>query len=175
MRTGSVPRMVRLSKLVLGFIVLLVGGGIALAYSGAAPGIVSPDLVPGTPPTGLGIIIGVVIAAALVAAALDRRAWKATGSAVGLTTGDGGFQTEPTEDGSSTLLGEPTLSGTVGGRPVRAWTYTTGGGGDGGSSTTHTVVQAQLRDPVEWTATFGVATGDAPADHDIDAVDSSSR
>jgi hypothetical protein len=161
--------MVRTSKLALGAVVVLVCGGIGAGYAGAIPGIVSPAQLPGPPPTALALIVGVLVLAAVVSGIMDRQAWTRAGESLGLTAGGSRFHSQPGKSGGSSIVGEPTLSGTAAGRPVRAWTYSTNRGGEG-SSKTYTVVEAQLQQPVEWTATFGSDIEGAAPDHEIEAV-----
>jgi hypothetical protein len=157
--------MVRVSKLLLALVVLVLSAGIGLAYTGTLEPLVSPTALPGSPPVALGAIFGVVLLGILVSGLLDRRAWRAAGSGVGLTAGGGPQFAAGPPDRSD----KATLTDTVDGRAVRARTYSTGGGQEG-SSRTYTVMEAELGTPVDWHASFGVAATGAPADPGIDAA-----
>lgn len=158
--------MIRRSKLLLALVVLGVSAIIGLAYAGMIESIVSPDQLPGQPVVGVGAILGVVVIGLLSSAYLDRRAWTEMGSSAGLTAGGGTrFAGGPPEKSD-----KPTLTGTVGGRPVRARTYSTGGSRNE-SSKTYTVVEAELDTPVDWHASFGFeGVEEVPDDPGIDAA-----
>jgi hypothetical protein len=160
--------MVRRSKLGLWAIVVCMVAGIGLAYFGLIESLVSPTDLPGPTAVGPIAILGVGIVGLVSSQYLDKRAWKEAGKQVGLRA-----------DGQSQFSGgppmmargkKPTLTGSVNGRPVRAWTYKTGQG-EGVSTKTFTVVEAQLETPVEWHAAFGTPSAvDGPADHPIDSA-----
>lgn len=135
--------MIRISKLVVWVVAIGLSLGLVLTATGNAEPYVSVSQLPVTPPQAIISAFGMVFAAVLATGLLDKQAWKRAGSAVGLAP-----------DGM-TLLSQPDLTGTVDGRSVRAHTYSTGGGGEGSSSKTYTVVEAELREPVEWTAMVG--------------------
>lgn len=110
-------------------------GGFIVAYSGNAEPYVSAAQLPGGGPHMFGGIVASWVLGAIVVDRLKTRDWKATGRAAGL---------DPEGTG---LLGKPDLTGTAGGRTVRARTRKkkTSGGGEGGSSkSTFTVVEADL-------------------------------
>lgn len=160
--------MVRRLKLGLWVILIGLSAGIGLAYFGQIESLVSPDDLPGSPAVGPVAIIVLGIFGLLMSQYLDKRAWKQMGKQAGLHAGgQSQFSSRP----PMLARGEkPTLTGSVNGRPVRAWTYTTGKR-KGRSSKTFTVVEAELDTPVEWHASFGTPEAvEGPADHPIDSV-----
>lgn len=160
--------MVRRSQLLLGLVTVLVAGGIVAAYTGNAEPFVSPASLPGSPIHGVAAAGAVVLLAAVGSSYRTRRAWIRTGEAVGLTPGDAPELGEPSQS-SSQLVSRPDLVGRVGGRTVRARTYSTSGS-DSDSSRTYTVVEAALDPPVEWTAMFGPAEGDLADDTTVGSM-----
>jgi hypothetical protein len=116
-------------------------GGFILAYSGNAEPFVSAAQMPGGGATMFGGVAASWILGALVVGRLKTRDWKAAGRAAGLGP-----------EGSG-LLGKPDLTGTVGGRTVRARTRkkkTGSSGTEGGSSkSTFTVVEADLAEAAD--------------------------
>jgi len=135
--------MVRTSKLMVGAVFAGLAGGLVLAATGNAEPYVFASQLPATPPQAIMAAFGLVFAGIFAANHVDKRAWKQAGSAVGLAP-----------DGMS-LLSSPDLTGTAAGRPVRAHTYSTGSSSEVGSGRTYTVVEAELTEPVEWTALVG--------------------
>lgn len=135
--------MIRASKLVIAAVVAGLAGGLLLTATGIAEPYVSASQLPLTRPQLIMAAFGLVFVGIFAAKYVDKRAWKQTGAAVGLT---------PDE---ITLIARQDLTGTVAGRPVRAYTYSTGTGRSGGPSRTYTVVEAELTEPVEWTAMVG--------------------
>lgn len=160
--------MIRRLKLGLWVIVLGLSVGIGLAYFGLIESLVSPTDLPGPTLVGPVAIIALAIFGLATSQYLDKRAWEQAGQQVGLRAdGRSQFSSRPPMLARGD---EPTLSGTVNGRPVRAWTYTTGQG-EGSTTKTFTVVEAELDSPVEWHAAFGTPEAlEGPADHPIDAV-----
>lgn len=151
--------MVRTTKLAVAAVVILLSAGIVLGYTGNAEPYVSQSDLPGEPAYGFVAVFVLALGGATVAGYLDSRAWRRMGRKAGLPP-DGRISLFPNPDGGNRqLLGVPHLTGTVQGRSVRARTYTTGGGRNR-SSKTYTVVEADLETPVQWSAMFGVATGD---------------
>jgi len=162
--------MPRTSKLLLWVIVVALSGGIILGYLGMAEPLVSPSQLPGSPVVGGAAVVFLLAVGAVLSGYLDRRAWTRVGREAGLAPGgDAGFDDPPGESGGSSFLGEPTLSGTVDGRPVRAWTYSVSR--SEGSNKTYSVVEARLRNPVEWSGGFGGDPDAGPENHEVDAVE----
>lgn len=119
---------------------LLSSATVIVTYSGQAEPYVAAAQMPGGEAHMIGGIVGAWVLGALVVGRLTTREWKAAGRAAGLTP-DGGM-----------VWGKPDLTGTVGGRSVRARTIkrNTGGGGEGGSSkSTFTIVEADLDGPTD--------------------------
>lgn len=145
----GVPAVIRLSKLVLWLVVVVAGGGITAAYSGAAAPIVAPSSLPGAPVYAFPAVAAILVGGLAASASLDRRAWRRMGEKAGLSPESAGLFENPS-DGTRELLPAPVLSGTVRGRPVRVRTYSTSSGGS--SNRTTTVVEADLERPVEWAA-----------------------
>lgn len=139
--------MVRTSKLLVGLAVVVLSGGLVVAYTGVAAPTVSPAELPGSPLAGFVAAMAIVFAGFGLSSYLDRRAWKHVGQTVGLQSA-----------GSLNPLTEPDMTGTVDGYPVRVRTYSTGGGSEG-SNRTYTVVEATLRNAVEWSGMVGVRDG----------------
>lgn len=160
--------MVRRSKLGLWVIVIGVSVGLGLAYFGLIESLVSPTDLPGPTATGPVAILALGVSGLAISQFLDKRAWKKTGNQVGLRAGGKSqFSSRPPMMARGK---KPTLTGTANGRPVRAWTYTTGEG-KGASTKTFTVVEAELDTPVKWHAAFGTPEAvEGPADHPIDAA-----
>jgi len=156
--------MVRRSKLLLLVVVVGVSAGIALAYFGMIESIVAPDQLPGPPAAAPPAIIAVGVTGLLTAGYLDRRAWKQAGKQAGLTAGGGPqFATGPPD-----WTDKPTLSGTVDGRPVRAWTFSSN---RRRGKQTQTVVEAELDTAVDWHASVGTPRAErGPDDHPVDAA-----
>lgn len=140
---------------------------VGAAYGGLIESVIAPTALPGPPPTAAFVVVGLLLLGSVGSSYLDHRAWAAVGREAGLSRGDAErFDAPPPDDVDGPLLG-----GVVDGRPVRAWTYTTGGG-QNTSATRYTVVSAALRDPVEWHATFGFgAAEEMPDDADVDATE----
>ncbi len=117
---------------------LALGSGLAVVIGYAEP-YVSLAEVPYGPPGVFGAMIAVIMLGGIVIGWLKKRSWRAAGRELGV---------EPT---SGSLIGTPTLEGTIRGRTVRLSTYSvsTGGGGRGSSSQTYTLVEAELAQPVE--------------------------
>jgi len=160
--------MVRRSKLALWVVIVGLSVGIGLAYFGLIESLVSPEDLPGSTAVGPIAIVGLGVFGVVTSQYLDKRAWKKAGNQAGLSAGG----QSPFSSGPPMMARgkKPTLTGTVNGRPVRAWTYNTGEG-KGTSTRTFTVVEAALDTPVEWHAAFGTPEAvEAPADHPIDAA-----
>lgn len=143
--------MVRTSKAVVGLIVVGSVGALFLAYSGTAAPYVAPSQLPGTMGHAIAAAVGIAVGGLLVSRYLDRRAWKRTGRAAGLSPEGGG------------LLGRPDLTGTVRGYPVRVHTYSARGGHND-TSKTFTVVGTDLDDPVDWRAMVAHSSEEETAD-----------
>lgn len=116
--------------------------GITVAIlSGEAAPIISPSELPGSGPVKFfGVPVVLIAVGATVISRFEKRSWRTAGRRAGLTP-----------EGRS-LIGKPDLTGTVDGRSVRVRTISrrTGGGGESGSNkTTFTVVETELREPVE--------------------------
>jgi hypothetical protein len=135
--------MVRTSKLLVGAVFAGLAGGLVLTVTGNAEPYVPASQLPVTPLQSIMAIFGLFLAGIFAVNYVDKRAWKQAGAPVGLAP-----------DGMS-LLSSPDLTGTAAGRPVRAHTYSTGSSGEAGSGRTYTVVEAELTEPVEWTALVG--------------------
>jgi hypothetical protein len=123
-------------------------GGLVLAYNGYLEPTVTPGQLPGTD-IGVVAIIALVVLGLKTPSYIDRLAWRRLGNAVGLSAGSGPEFASGPPDKSD----RATLTGTVEGRPVRARVYNTGGGKHD-ASTTKTVVETELRNPVDWHAAF---------------------
>lgn len=144
-----------------------VAGAVIVIGSGNAEPYVSASRVPVSGPIEFfGLVVALIIPGALVLALLEKRSWKRAGRNADLA---------PT---GMTLVGKPTLEGTVDGRTVRARTVKRkvgGGGGESGGSnkTTFTVVEADLDGPADDGLVLAGATDSAtPAgitDVDLDA------
>lgn len=160
--------MVRRLKLGLWVIIIGLCVGIGLAYLGLIESLVSPADLPGPTLAGPVAIIALATFGLATSQFLDKRAWKQTGRQVGLRAGgQSQFNSRPPMMARGK---KPTLTGTADGRPVRAWTYTTGGG-QSTSKKTFTVVEAELDTPVEWHAAFGTPEAvEGPANHPIDSA-----
>jgi len=160
--------MVRRLKLGLWVIIIGLCVGIGLAYFGLIASLVSPADLPGPTLAGPVAIIALAIFGLTTSQYLDKRAWKQTGNQVGLRAGG---QSQFSSNPPMMARGKkPTLTGTANGRPVRAWTYTTGEG-EGTTTKTFTVVEAELDTPVAWHAAFGTPEAvEGPAEHQIDSA-----
>lgn len=120
---------------------ILVGGVVITVYSGNAEPYVSPSQVPQGPLGMFGGAAVAIVAGVVVITSIDSRIksgnWKQAGKRANLTPEGGGL-----------LSGKPDLTGTVGGRPVRARTLTRkrGSSGEGSRSTTFTftLVETEL-------------------------------
>ena len=133
--------MIRASKLMVGAGFAGLAGGLVLAVTGNAEPYVFASQLPLTPPQAIMAVFGLFLAGIFAVNYVDKRAWKQAGAPVGLAP-----------DGMS-LFSPPDLTGTAAGRPVRAHTYSTSSSDDLGR--TYTVVEAELTEPVEWTALVG--------------------
>lgn len=152
--------MIRIPKLVLGLCVLLLSGGIVLAYIGLAEPYVSPSQLPGTLGHGFVGILVLALGAVVVASVLDSWAWRRMGRRAGFSPEGWMALVDNSSEGDRQFLSVPDLTGTVHGRPVRARTYMVGGGQDD-SSTTHTVVETDLERTVGWSATVVAVPDDS--------------
>ena len=146
--------MVRASKAVLWAVVLPVGVGLIAAAAGATDPYLSPSDLPVPPRQASLAGIGVLVAGVGLNVLLETVIWRRMGRRAGFRP-EGLVELGDPSKGSRSL--PPDLMATVRGRPVRAWTYQTD---DEDRSTTHTVVETDLRTPVEWHAAFVPA--DAP-------------
>ncbi len=147
--------MVRASKAVLWAVVLTVGLGLIAAAAGVTEPYLSPSDLPVPPRQASLAGFGVLVVGVGLDRLLETVIWRRMGRRAGFSP-DGLVALRDPSKGSRSL--PPDLTATVRGRPVRAWTYQTQD--DDGGSTTHTVVETDLRTPVEWHAVFIPA--DAP-------------
>lgn len=139
--------------------------GLVLAYNGFLEPAATPGQLPG-PEIGAVAIIALFILGLKIPSYIDRLAWRRTGNAVGLSAGSGPEFASGPPDKS----GWATLTGTVEGRPVRARVYNTGDKKDK-MSTPKTVVETELRNPVDWHATFlPEEAEETPEDTEKDAI-----
>lgn len=124
--------------------------GVVAAYGGNAEPFVSASQLPSGGLYMVGIIVALWILGGFVIHRLRTFHWKAVGRAAGLTP-----------DGIG-LVGEPDLTGTVGGRQVRARTRTktkrTGGEGTS-EDIKYTVVEADLAGPADRGLVVGRSDG----------------
>jgi hypothetical protein len=121
---------------------LLVAGGVILAYTGNAEPYLSASQLPGgesanPAPYMAGLGVGLGVGGLLVSALLKGDQWGAMTEETGLAADGGG------------LLGTPDLTGTVGGRPVRARrvSHKTNRGTEGSNRKRFTIVETQLANP----------------------------
>lgn len=134
----------------------VVLGGMAL-FVGVSQGYLPPWLLPAGP-TAAAAAFGIVIGGIVILGLLRRRAWVAAGRSLGLSpdpaaTGlSGALAREPSSSLPASILPMPDLSGTVHGRAVSVETYKRRSGpADStgrGTYDTHTVVTAELDEPV---------------------------
>lgn len=119
--------------------ILLVVGTTAALYTGAAESIVPPSALPQSNAVMIGAPVLAIVLGTFVFLNRKSAAWKSMGRQAGLTP----------EGGSVLPIGEPTLSGTVDGRPVRVRkkSLKSGGTQEGSSQATYTVVEADLSAP----------------------------
>jgi hypothetical protein len=122
--------------------------GLILAYSGFLKPAVTPGQLP-APDIGAVATFALFVLGLTIPSYIDRLAWRRLGNAVGLSAGSGPEFASGPPDKSDWA----TLTGTVEGRPVRARVYNTGDKKDK-MSTPKTVVETELRDPIDWHATF---------------------
>lgn len=139
--------------------------GLILAYNGFLEPAVTARQLPG-PTVGGVAIVALVVLGLKIPPYIDRLAWRRMGNTVGLSAGSGPEFASGPPDKS----GWATLTGTVEGRPVRARVYNTGGYKDK-MSTPKTVVETELRNPVDWNATFFAGeTEETAEDLETDAM-----
>lgn len=138
-------RKVTLYRLALFAWALLSAGVTIVAYTGnAEPYVSTPPLVVGEF-TPIVVIAGAWIAGRTVVKLLKIRDWRATGRRANLGPAGGGLF--------------PDLTGTVGGRTVRARTVKRRSTSEGSSKTIYTIVEADLDGPSEEGVLIGPADG----------------
>jgi len=123
-----------------GWAIVVFGTTVAVFSGNAAPLVTPSDLPVGGPLALFVSAVGLFLVGMLVVNRLKRRDWTAAGRAAGLEPEGGG------------LFETPDMVGTVGGRAVRATTITrktSSSTGNGNDTTTYTVVEADLREPIE--------------------------
>lgn len=140
--------------------VVVGGGSVAVAFGFTEP-YLSASQIPGDPGQIFAGGVVAVVLGALVVQVLKVRSWRAAGREAGLSSG-------------FALLRSPDVTGTVGGRPVRAYTHSVrkgGSGESGGRSVTYTNVEAELDGPADVGVVVTPAagpSGGSPLDVDLD-------
>ncbi len=137
--------------------VVVGGGSVAVAFGFTEP-YLSASQLPGDPGQIFAGGVVAVILGAVVVQVLKVRSWRAAGREAGLSPGFG-------------LLRSPDVTGTVGGRPVRAYTHSVrkgGSGESGGRSVTYTNVEAELDGPADVGVVVTPAAGPSGSPLDVD-------
>lgn len=123
---------------------LLTTGSIIVVLLGFASPFIPPSVIPVDPPMAIIGAMLLPVIAGILGSLITAGRWHRTARSLGF---------EP-NFGRKGIL-KPELTGEVDGRPVRVYSYNSGGGGEDGSGRTYTHIEAELDRPLEWSAIVG--------------------
>ncbi|WP_267164475.1 hypothetical protein [Halovenus salina] len=135
--------MVRITSILVGVALVLTGGIIAVILGFASP-FITPSMIPVGPPVAIIGAMLLPVIAGFLGSLITAGRWHKTARSIGFKT----------NFGRHGIL-KPELTGDVGGRPIRVYSYTSGGTPEGSSGTTYTHIEAELDRPLEWSAIVG--------------------